>query len=48
MFDFARMFSSNAKKQLASAVLLTVKTAAKDIEIKASHVGKIVLIDAVS
>ena len=31
---FARIFSSNAAKQLASAALQTEKTAAKDIGIK--------------
>ena len=38
---FARMFSSNAAKQLASAALQ-----AKDIEMKAIDVGKTVAIDA--
>ena len=42
---FARMFSSNAAKQLASAALQAGKTAAKDIEIKAIDVGKTVAID---
>ena len=40
---FARMFSSNAAKQLASAA---GKTAAKDIGMKAIDVGKTVAIDA--
>ena len=43
---FARMFSSNTAKQLASAALQTGKTAAKDIRMKAIDVGKIVAIDA--
>ena len=43
---FARMFSSNAAKQLASAALQATKTAAKDIGMKAIHVGKTVAIDA--
>ena len=43
---FARMFSSNAAKQLASAALQAGKTAAKDIGMKAVDVGKIVAIDA--
>ena len=42
----ARMFSSNAAKQLASAALQTGKTAAKDIGMKAIDVDKIVAIDA--
>ena len=42
----ARMFSSNAAKQLASAALQAGKTAAKDIGIKAIDVGKTVAIDA--
>ena len=37
---FARMFSSNAAKQLASAALHAGKTAAKDIGMKAIDVGK--------
>ena len=44
---FARMFSSNAAKQLASAALQTEKTVAKDIGMKATDVGKTVAIDAV-
>ena len=43
---FARMFSSNAAKQLASAALQAEKTAAKDIGMKAIDVGKTVAIDA--
>ena len=43
---FARMFSSNAAKQLASAALQAEKTAAKDIAMKAIDVGKTVAIDA--
>ena len=43
---FARMFSSNAAKQLASAALQAGKTAAKDFGIKAIDVGKTVAIDA--
>ena len=43
---FARMFSSNAAKQLASAPLQAGKTAAKDIEMKAIDMGKTVAIDA--
>ena len=51
IFDFignfyARMFSSNAAKQLASAALQAGKTTAKDIEMKAIDVGKTVAIDA--
>ena len=42
----ARMFSSNATKQLASAALQAVKTAAKDIGMKAIDLGKTVAIDA--
>ena len=42
----ARMFSSNAAKQLASTALQAGKTAAKDIEMKAIDVGKTVEIDA--
>ena len=41
---FERMFSSNAKKQLASAALQAGKTAAKDIGMKAIDVGKTVAI----
>ena len=44
---FARMFSSNATKQLASVALQAGKTAAKDIGMKAIDVGKTVAIDAV-
>ena len=40
------MFSSNAEKQLASAVLQAEKTAAKDIGMKAIDVGKTVAIVA--
>ena len=43
---FARMFSNNAPKQLASAALQAGKTAAKDIGIKAIEVDKTVAIDA--
>ena len=43
---FARMFSSNAAKQLASAALLAGKTEANDIEMKDNDVGKTVAIDA--
>ena len=43
---FARMFSNNAAKQLASAALQAGKTAAKDIGMKAIDVGKTVAIDA--
>ena len=43
---FARMFSSNAVKQLASAALQAGETAAKDIGMKAIDVGKTVAIDA--
>ena len=43
---FARMFSSNAAKQLASAALQAGKTAAKDIGMKAIDVRKTVAIDA--
>ena len=42
----ARMFSSNAAKQLESTVLQAGKTAAKDIGMKAIDVGKTVAIDA--
>ena len=42
---FARIFSSNAAKQLSSAALQTGKTAAKDIGMKAIYVGKTVAID---
>ena len=37
---FARMFSSNSAKQLASAALQAGKTATKDIGMKAIDVGK--------
>ena len=43
---FARTFSSNAAKQLASAALQAGKTAAKDIGMKAIDAGKTVSIDA--
>ena len=43
---FARMFSSNTAKQLASTALQAEKTAAKDIGMKAIDVGKTVAIDA--
>ena len=43
---FARMFSSNAAKQLTSTALQAGKTAAKDIGMKAIDVGKTVAIDA--
>ena len=43
---FARMFSSNAAKQLASAALQAGNAAAKDIGMKAVDVGKILAIDA--
>ena len=43
---FARMFSSNAAKQLPSTALQAGKTAAKDIGMKAIDVGKTVAIDA--
>ena len=43
---FARMFSSNAAKQLASTAVQAGKTAAKDIGMKAIDVGKTVAIDA--
>ena len=43
---FARIFSSNSAKQLASAALQAGKTAAKDIGMKAIDVGKTVAIDA--
>ena len=39
---FAKMFSSNAAKQLASTALQAGKTAAKDIGMKAIDVGKTV------
>ena len=37
---FARMFSSNTAKQLASTAIRAGKTAAKDIGMKAIDVGK--------
>ena len=43
---FARMFSSNASKSIASAALQEDKTAAKDIGMKAIDVGETVAIDA--
>ena len=43
---FARIFSCNAAKQLASAALLAEETAAKDIEMKAIDMGKTMAIDA--
>ena len=43
---FARMFLSNAAKQLASTALQAGKTAVKDIGMKAIDVGKTVAIDA--
>ena len=43
---FARMFSSNAAKQLSSTALQAEKTTAKDIGIKAIDAGKTVAIDA--
>ena len=43
---FARMFSSNAAMQLASAALQAGKATAKDIAMKAIDVGKTVAIDA--
>ena len=43
---FARMFSSNAAKQLASAALEAEKTATKDIGMKAIDVNKTAAIDA--
>ena len=43
---FARMFSSNAAKLLASAALQAGKTAAKDIGMKAIDVGKTVAVNA--
>ena len=43
---FARMFSSNAAKKLASATLLAGKNAAKDIGMKDIDVGKTVVIGA--
>ena len=43
---FARMFSRNAAKQLASTALQAGKIAAKYIGMKAIDVGKTVAIDA--
>ena len=43
---FARLFSSNSAKQLASTALQAGKTAAKDIGMKAIDVGKTVANDA--
>ena len=43
---FARMFASNATKQLASTARMAGKTAAKDIEMKAIDLGRTVAIDA--
>ena len=43
---FARMFSSNAATQLASAALQAGKTAAKDIGMKAIDMGKTDAFDA--
>ena len=43
---FARMFSSNAAKQLAFAALQARKTPAKDTGMKVIDVGKTVAIDA--
>ena len=43
---FARMFSSNAAKQLASAALQAGKTAAEDIGMKAIDVGNTVAVYA--
>ena len=43
---FARLFASNAAKQLASTALQAGKTAAKDIGMKVIDVGKTVAIDA--
>ena len=42
----ARMFSSNAAKQLALAALQAEQTAAKYVRMKAIDVGKTVAIDA--
>ena len=42
---FARIFSSNAAKQLASAALEVGKPATKDIGMKSIDVGKTVAID---
>ena len=43
---FARMFSSNTAKQLASTALQAGKTTAKDIGMKAFDLGKTGAIDA--
>ena len=43
---FAKLFSSNTAKQLASTALQPGKSAAKDIVMKAINVGKTVAIDA--
>ena len=43
---FAKMFSSKAAKQLASAALQAGKTAAQDIGFKAIDVGRTAAIDA--
>ena len=43
---FARMFSSNAAKQLALTALQAGKTAGKDIGMKAIDVDKTIAIDA--
>ena len=43
---FARIFSSNAAKQLVSTALQAGKTAAKDVGMNAIDVGKTVAIDA--
>ena len=43
---FARMFSSNGEKQLASTALQAEKTAEKDLGMKDIDVGKTVAIDA--
>ena len=43
---FARLISSNAAMQLSSAALNAEKTAAKDIVMNTSDVGKTVAIDA--
>ena len=42
----ARIFSSNAEKQLASTALQAGKTSAKDIGMKAIDVGKTVAFNA--
>ena len=43
---FARIFSSNTAKQLASAALQAGKNATKDIGVKAIDMGETVTIDA--